>query len=65
MRDGLPTMQLKLALLCLELIDGFEEDVAGYAQGFGGDFVESVLGGVPIAGGGVEADDVDGGDVAL
>jgi hypothetical protein len=54
-------------VLRLEFLDGFEEDVAGYGQGLGADFVEGVVGGVPIrhVGGDVQVDYVDRGDFAL
>ena len=50
----------------MEEFGGFEEDVAGDAESFGGDLVESVLGSVPVGDviGGVEVDDVEDWDVA-
>lgn len=49
----------------LQLLDGFEEDVAYDGQAAGADFVHGVLGGVPVVGSGIEGDDVGGGDVAF
>src|SRR5579862_6872581 len=49
-------------LFGLELFYGFEDYVADDGQRFGADFVQRVLGGVPV--GDFQVDDVDGFDAA-
>ena len=55
--------RVSTALFGLELFDGFEDGVADDGEGFRGDFVEGVLGGVPV--GDFEVDDVYGFDAAV
>jgi hypothetical protein len=50
------------SLFSLELFDGFEDDVADDGEGFAADFVEGVLGSVPVRD--FEVDDVNGFDAA-
>ena len=57
------------ASLRLKLFEAFEKNVADDGQGFGADFVEGVLGGMPVvdvaAGAVIEIDYIHGGNVAF
>jgi hypothetical protein len=52
-------------LFCLELFNGFEEDVANDGESFGADFVEGILRCVPVTVVHKIPDDIHGGNTAL